>query len=90
MSGLKVWPEPNLTAMPDLNKPLMLNKMIRLKKASLYTVEFADAEIIDYDHLLNSAGEMLDYDRVTKKLDISPNNSSLIKITKLCAAISSC
>ena len=65
------------------NKPLWLNQLVRLNKAVLYNEELVYAGIVDYCHLSKSAGEMLDYDKVTEKFDISPNNSSFIEFTKL-------
>ena len=56
----------------------------------LYNEEFVNAGIVDYGHLINSAGEILDYDGVTKKFDIPPNNSSFIKFTKLYVALPFC
>ena len=64
--------------------------MVRFNRAVLHNKELVNAGIIDYGRLINSAGEILDYDRCTKKLDIPPNNSSFIEFTKLCAAITSC
>ena len=58
---------------PIQNKPLWLNKLVRLNKAVLYNEELVNAGIVDYGHLINSAGEILDHDRVTKKFDIPPN-----------------
>ena len=75
---------------PIQNKPSWLNKLVRLNKAVLYNEEFDNAGIVDYGHLINSAGEILDYDRVTKKFDISPNNSSFIEFTKLYAVYPVC
>ena len=75
---------------PVLNKPLWLNKLVRLNKAVLYNDKLAYGGIIDYGHLINSAGEILDYDRVIEKFDISPKNSSFIEFTKLCVALPSC
>ena len=68
----------------------MVNKLVLLNKAVLYNEEFVNARIVDYDNLINSAGETLDNDRVTKKFDIPPNNSSFIEFTKLCAALPFC
>ena len=66
--------------------------MVRLNKAVLYNEEFVHVHtgIVDYGHLINSAGTILDYDRVTKKFDFPPNNSSFVEFSKLCAALSSC
>ena len=75
---------------PIQNKPLRLNKLVRLNKAVLYNEEFVNAGIVDYGHLINSAGELLDYDGVTEKFHISPNNSSFIEFIKLCAALPFC
>ena len=75
---------------PIQNKPLWLNKLVRLNKAVLYNEEFVNAGIVDYGHFINSAGELLDYDGVTKKFDIPPNNSSFIEFTKLYAALPFC
>ena len=72
------------------NKPLSLNKLIRLNKAVLHNEEFVNAGIVDYGHLINSAGEMLDYDGATEKFHIPRNNSSFIEFIKVCAAIPSC
>ena len=74
---------------PIQNKPLWLNKLVRLNKAVLYNEVFVNAGIVNYGHLINSAGELLDYDGVTKKFDIPPNNSSFIEFTKLYAALPS-
>ena len=68
---------------PLQNKPLWLNKLVRINKAVLYNEKFVNAGIVDYGHLINLAGEILDYERVTEKFDILPNNSSFIKFTKL-------
>ena len=75
---------------PIQNKPLWLNKLVRLNKAVLYNEEFVNAKIVDNGHLIDSVGEILDYDEVIKKFAIPPNDSSFIKFTKLCAAIPSC
>ena len=75
---------------PIQNKPLWLNKLVRLNKAALYNEKFVNTGIVDYGHLINSAGEILDYDGVTKKFDIPHYNSSFIEFIKLCAAIPSC
>ena len=75
---------------PIQNKPLWLNKLVRLNKAVLYNEEFVNAGIVDYGHLINSAGEILDYGGVTEKFHIPRNNSSFIEFIKLCAAIPSC
>ena len=64
--------------------------MLRLNKAVLYNEEFVNAEIVDNGHLINSAGEILDCDRITKKFDIPSNNSSFIGFSKLCTALPSC
>ena len=65
--------------------------MVRLNKAVLYNEEYVnDAGIVDYGHLINSAGEILDYDGVTEKFHIPRNNSFFIEFIKLCAAIPSC
>ena len=53
------------------NKLLWLNKLVRLNKAVLYNEELINVGIFDYDHLINSAGEILNYDGVTKKFDLS-------------------
>ena len=45
---------------------------------------------VNYGNLINSAGETLDYDKVTDRLDISPNNSFFIEFIKQRAAILSC
>ena len=74
---------------PIQNIPLLLNKLVRLNKAVLQK-KLVNASIIDYGHLINSAGEILDYDKVTKKFDIPPNNSSFTESLKFCAAIPSC
>ena len=71
---------------PIQNKPLWLNKLVRLNQAVLYNEEFFNAGIVDYGHSINLAGKILDYDRVIEKFDIPPNNSSFIEFTKLCAA----
>ena len=42
--------------------------MVRLNKAVLYNEEFVNAGIVDYGHLINSAGELLDYDKVIENL----------------------
>ena len=55
---------------PIQNKLLWLNKLVRLNKAVLYNEEFVNAGIVDYGHLINSAGEILDYDGVTEKFHI--------------------
>ena len=47
---------------PIQNKPLWLNKLVRLNKAVLYNEEFVNAGIVDCGHLINSASELLDYD----------------------------
>ena len=60
---------------PIQNKPLWLNKLVRLNKAVLYNEEFVNAGIIDYGHLVHSAGETLEYDKATKKFDIFSKNS---------------
>ena len=75
---------------PIQNKPLWLNKLVRLNKTVLFNELFVNAGIVDYGHLINSAGELLDYDGVTKKFDIPPNNSSFIEFTKLYAALPFC
>ena len=75
---------------PIQNKPLWLNKLVRLNKAVLYNEEFVNPRIVDYGHLINSAGEILDYDRVTKKFDSPPNNSSISEFTKLYATLPFC
>ena len=75
---------------PIQNKPFWLNKLVCSNKVVLYNEEFVNAGIVDYGHLISSAGEILNYDRVNKKLDIFPNNSSFIEFTKLCAATPSC
>ena len=75
---------------PIQNKPLWLNKLVRLNKTVLYNEEFVNAGIVDYGHLINSAGELWDYDGVTKKFDIPSNNSSFIEFTKLYAALPFC
>ena len=75
---------------PIQNKPLWLNKLVRLNKAVLYNEEFVNAGITDYGQFVNSVGEILDYDGVTEKFDIPLNNSSFIEFTKLCAALPSC
>ena len=62
---------------PIQNKPLWLNKLVCLNKAELYNEEFFNAGIVDYD-------------RVTEKFVIHPNNSSFIEFIKLCAALLSC
>ena len=54
------------------------------------TVDFVEKTCPNYGHLINSAGEIMDYDRFTKKFDISPNSSFFIEFTKLCAALPSC
>ena len=72
---------------PIKNKPLWLNKLVRSNKAVLYNEELANAGIVECGHLINSAGEILDYDRVTNNFDIFSNNSSFIEFTKLCASI---
>ena len=64
--------------------------MVRLNKAVLYNEEFVNAGIVDYGHLINSAGEILDYDRDTEKFHIPRNNSSFIEFIKLYATIPSC
>ena len=69
---------------------LWLHKLVRLNKAVLYNKEFFNVRIVDYGYLIDSAGKILDYDRVTKKFDIPPNNSSFIEFTKLRAALPSC
>ena len=56
----------------------------------MYNEEFVNAGIADYGHLINSAGEILDYDGVTEKFHIPRNSSSFIEFIKLCAAIPSC
>ena len=48
--------------------PEQANKLVRLNKSVLYNEVFVNAEIIDYGQLINSAGEILNYDRVTKNL----------------------
>ena len=53
-------------------------------------VNLYNEELVDYCHLINLAGKILDYDKVTEKFDILPNNSSFIEFTKLCAALPSC
>ena len=75
---------------PIQNKPLWLNKLVRLNKTVLYNEVFVNAGIVDYGHLINSAGELLDYDGVTKKFDIPPSNSSFIEFNKLYAALPFC
>ena len=75
---------------PIQSKPLWLNKLVCLNKAALYNEEFVNAGIVDYGQLINSAGEILDYDRVIEKFDIPPNNCFFIVYTKLCAALPSC
>ena len=75
---------------PIKNKLLWLIKLIRLNNAVLYNEVFVNAEIVDYGHLINSTGEILDYYRATEKFGIPPNNSSFIELSKLCAALSSC
>ena len=72
------------------NKPLWLNKLVRLNKAVWYNEEFVNVGIVAYGHLINSAGEILDYVRVTEIFDILPNNTSFIEFTKLCAALPCC
>ena len=69
---------------------IMANKLVRINKVILYNEEFVNAGIVDYGHLINSAGEILDYDRVTEKFDIPANNFSFIEFTKLCVALPSC
>ena len=64
--------------------------MVRLNKAVLYNEEFVNAGIVDYGHLINSAGEIFNYDRVAKKFAIPPNNSSFIEFTQLYTALLSC
>ena len=51
------------------------------------TEDLVNGRIVNCGYLINSAGETLDYDKVTDKLDISPNNSSFIEFTKQRAAI---
>ena len=75
---------------PIQNKPLWLNKLVRLNKAVLYNEEFVNAGIVDYGHLINLAGEILDYDGVTIKFDIPLNNSFFIEFTILYAALPFC
>ena len=59
---------------PIPNKLLWLNKLVRLNKAVLYNEEFVNAGIVDYGHLINSAGEIF------KKIDIPPDNSSSLNL----------
>ena len=47
---------------PIQNKPFWLNKLVCSNKAVLYNEEFVNAGIVDYGHLINSAGEILDYE----------------------------
>ena len=61
---------------PIQNKPLWLNKLVRLNKAVLYNKEFVKPGIIDCGHLINSIGEVLDYDRFTEKFNIPSSNPS--------------
>ena len=75
---------------PIQKKTLWINKLVRLNKAVLYDEEFVNTGIVDYGHLINSAGKILDYDGVTKKFNIPPNNSSFIEFTKLYAALPFC
>ena len=61
---------------------ILLNKLVRLNKAALYDEEFVNAEIKDCGHFINSASEILDYDRDTEKISIRPNDSSFNEFTK--------
>ena len=56
----------------------------------IYNEELVNAKTIDYCHLINLAGELLDYDKVTEEFDIPPKTYSLIELTQLRASISSC
>ena len=55
------------------------NSLPKFTAAVLYNEKFVNAGIVDYGHLINSAGEILNYDRVTKKFDIPPNKASFIE-----------
>ena len=44
------------------SKPFWLKRLVRLNKAVLYSEEIVIARILDYGYLINSAGEILDYD----------------------------
>jgi len=48
------------------DRPLWLNKAVRYKIVPLWNAEMVNAGITDYGHLLDSNGELQEYDKIAE------------------------
>ena len=69
------------------DKPLWLNKLLRYRRKTLFNEEFVNAGIFDYGHIINLDVELMQYDSIAQKFDLTANNVSFIQFIKLQAAI---